>query len=66
MANRFNRWTADEVIKMNEETFMVEVLDMIKFSPELDDSDARVVAANKKLDAIEQALKMRLNAKQDN
>lgn len=63
MANRFNRWTADEVIKMNEEAFMVEVLDMIKFSPELDDSDARVLATQKKLDAIEQALKARLEAK---
>lgn len=66
MPNRFNRWTADEVIKMNEETFMVEVLDMIKFSPELDDSDARVQATQKKLDAIEQALKARLDAKKGN
>lgn len=63
MGNRFNRWTADEVIKMNEEAFMVEVLDMIKFSPELDDLDARVLATQKKLDAIEQVLKMRLDAK---
>ncbi|KDE40543.1 MAG: hypothetical protein ACK4L8_02930 [Nitrincola lacisaponensis] len=66
MANRFNRWTAEEVIKMNEETFMVEVLDMIKFSPELDETDAGVAATQKKLDAIEQLLQARLNAKQSN
>ncbi|KGK43067.1 hypothetical protein LH51_02925 [Nitrincola sp. A-D6] len=63
MANRFKRWTSDEVMKMNEETFMVEVLDMIKFSPELDESYTQVQATQKKLDAIEMALKMRLEAK---
>lgn len=66
MANRFNRWTAEEVLKMNEETFMVEVLDMIKFSPELDETDAGVAVTQKKLDAIEQLLQARLNAKQSN
>lgn len=62
MANRFKRWTAEEVIKMNEETFMVEVLDMIKFSPELDETDHAVAVTKKKLEAIEQALEARLNA----
>ncbi len=62
MANKFKRWTADEVIKMNEEAFMVEVLDMIKFSPELDESDQAVAQAKKKLEAIEEALEARLNA----
>lgn len=62
MANRFKRWTAEEVIKMNEETFMVEVLDMIKFSPELDETDQAVADTKKKLEAIEQILETRLNA----
>ena len=62
MANRFKRWTAEEVIKMNEETFMVEALDMIKFSPELDETDQAVELTKKKLEAIEQALEARLNA----
>lgn len=66
MANRFKRWTPEEVIKMNEETFMVEVLDMIKFSPELDETDQTVAITKKKLEAVEQALEARLNAVKNN
>ncbi|MCD8512737.1 MAG: hypothetical protein LRY63_04595 [Nitrincola sp.] len=47
MANRFKRWTPEEVIKMNEETFMVEALDMIKFSPEIDETDQMVSITKK-------------------
>lgn len=66
MANRFKRWTPEEVIKMNEETFMVEALDMIKFSPEIDETDQMVSITKKKLEAIEQALEARLNAIKSN
>ncbi|KAA0874720.1 hypothetical protein [Nitrincola tapanii] len=65
MPSRIHRWTPEQLIKMNEETFMVEVLDMIKFSPEIDDSDSSVADMKKTLDAVEAALKMRLDARQN-
>jgi len=47
-------WTPEQISKMNEETFLVEMLDMFRFSPSL---------MRKKLDAIEQTLKTRLETR---
>ncbi|WP_409523433.1 hypothetical protein [Nitrincola sp. MINF-07-Sa-05] len=64
MPKRVKSWNAAQVLKMNEETFMVEVLDMIKFSPDNGESDMSIALMKAKLDAIEEALQLRLHTKQ--
>jgi len=64
MPKRVKSWNAAQVLKMNEETFMVEVLDMIKFSPDNGEQDMSIAQMKAKLDAVEEALELRLNAKQ--
>lgn len=55
-------WTPEQISKMNEEAFLVEMLDMFQFSPSNEDhSDIELM--RKKLDAIEQTLKTRLEAR---
>ncbi|WP_151702844.1 hypothetical protein [Nitrincola alkalilacustris] len=64
MPKRVKSWNAAQVLKMNEEAFMVEVLDMIKFSPDNGEDDMSIAQMKAKLDAVEEALELRLNAKQ--
>lgn len=64
MPKRVKSWNAAQVLKMNEEAFMVEVLDMIKFSPDNGENDMSIAQMKAKLDAVEEALELRLNAKQ--
>lgn len=54
-------WTPEQISKMNEETFLVEVLDMFQFSPSNEDH-SDVEQMRKKLEFIEQALQTRLKA----
>ncbi|RAU17106.1 hypothetical protein DN062_14420 [Nitrincola tibetensis] len=63
MSKLNQRWTPDQLLKMNEESFMVEVLDMIKFSPEIDDTDAQVNTMKQKLTLIEEMIQTRLATK---
>lgn len=55
-------WTPEQVSKMNEENFLVEVLDMFQYSPSNADSNP-TEQMRLKLDAIEAALQARLDTK---
>lgn len=59
------RWTAEQLAKMNEESFLVEALDMIRMSPELSDGTNTIDAMKSKLEALETALGIRLDSLQD-
>ncbi|MBA4500950.1 hypothetical protein [Marinobacterium marinum] len=54
-------WTPEQIRKMNEENFLVEMLDVFQYSPSNEDSSS-VEQMQKKLDAIESALQARLEA----
>lgn len=56
-------WTPEEVAKMNEESFLVDLLDTIKFSPEIGDNDAMIKLLKKKLEIVESHIQHRLEAK---
>jgi len=55
-------WTPEQISKMNEEKFLIEMLDMFRFSPSNDDNSA-VEQMRKQLDAVEQILQTRLETK---
>ncbi|MDY6890242.1 MAG: hypothetical protein SVU24_01410 [Pseudomonadota bacterium] len=55
-------WTPEQISKMNEESFLVEMLDMLRYSPSNEDNRA-VEQMRKQLEVIEQALQARLEAK---
>lgn len=55
-------WTPEQISKMNEESFLVEMLDMFQFSPSNEDTRS-TDQMRQKLDAIEEALKTRLEVK---
>lgn len=56
-------WTPEEIAKMNEESFLLELLDTVKFTPELSDNDETVSLLKRKLDAIEEHIQHRLDTK---
>lgn len=60
MPRMLKTWSADEIAKMNEESFLVDLLDTIKFSPELGNNDKMIDLLTEKLDAIETAIEHRL------
>nr|WP_067294719.1 hypothetical protein [Marinobacterium profundum] len=62
---KVKRWTAEQLAKMNEESFLVEALDMIRLSPELSDGSNTIDAMKTKLDALETALGIRLDGLKD-
>ncbi|MBR9828295.1 MAG: hypothetical protein GYB41_06600 [Oceanospirillales bacterium] len=55
-------WTPEQLSKMNEESFLIEMLDMFQYSPSNDD-DSSVERMRTKLEAVETALKTRLEVK---
>lgn len=55
-------WTPEQISKMNEESFLVEMLDMFRFSPSNEDNSA-IEQMRKQLDSVEQALQARLDTK---
>ncbi|MBP0047866.1 hypothetical protein H9C73_03880 [Marinobacterium sp. AK62] len=55
------QWTPAQLSKMNEESFLVEMLDMFQYSPSNSD-ESSTDAMRAKLDAIEAALKARLES----
>jgi len=58
---KLNVWTPEQLAKMNEEAFLVEMLDMIKLSPEISDDDSRIEAMKEKLKFVEASLEGRLD-----
>ncbi|WP_188750626.1 hypothetical protein [Marinobacterium zhoushanense] len=66
MPTKMKIWSADQLKQMNEERFLVEMLDMFKFTPEFSDSDDSVKAMRECLNRVEEALRTRLEvAKED-
>ncbi|GAA0694695.1 hypothetical protein GCM10009104_22760 [Marinobacterium maritimum] len=55
-------WTPEQISKMNEESFLVEMLDMFQYSPSNEDNSS-TEQMRQKLAVIEDALKTRLDAK---
>lgn len=58
-------WNDEQLKQMNEERFLVEMLDMFKYTPELDDSDDAVQKMRAHLDRVEEALRARLAVTKD-
>jgi hypothetical protein len=58
-------WTPEQISKMNEENFLVEMLDVFQYSPSNEDTSS-IEQMRQKLDAIEAALKVRLDVKRGN
>ena len=61
MAYDLKTWNSDQLQQMNEEAFLVEMLDMIKLSPEISDDDSRIEAMKEKLKFVEASLEGRLD-----
>jgi hypothetical protein len=57
---KLKHWTPEQLAKMNEKSFLVEALDMIRMSPELSDGSNTIDAMKTKLDTLETALGIRL------
>lgn len=62
MSYELKTWNADQLKKMNEETFLVEVLDMIKISPVSSDTALDIDKIKTKLDHVESMIKDRLGS----
>ena len=54
-------WSKEQLKQMNEEAFLVDLLDMIKISPVTDASDATVDQIKDKLSTVESMIKDRLD-----
>lgn len=65
MPTNLKIWSAEQLKQMNEEKFLVEMLDMFKYTPELGESDADVQKMRAALDRVEEALRTRLEVKQE-
>ncbi|MAY40799.1 MULTISPECIES: hypothetical protein [unclassified Neptuniibacter] len=54
-------WNQDQLQKMNEEAFLVEMLDMLQISPVTADDDSDIKRMKVKLDNVEAMIKGRLD-----
>ncbi len=52
-----NIWTPEQLASMNEQSFIIEMLDMIHLSPSVSNDDAIVAAMKARLAWVEAALK---------
>ena len=55
-------WNSDQLKQMNEEAFLVDLLDMIKISPVTDSTDCDVQLMQNKLDIVEAMIRDRLSS----
>ncbi|UTW03715.1 hypothetical protein KDX31_01340 [Amphritea atlantica] len=55
-------WNSDQLKQMNEEAFLVDLLDMIKISPVTDSTDGDVQLMQNKLDIVEAMIRDRLSS----
>lgn len=53
-------WNKEQLRQMNEEAFLVDLLDMLKISPVIDSNDANIDAMKRKLATVEAMIKDRL------
>lgn len=56
MPYQTNRWTSQQLDKMNKEDFMVDFLDTFKISPVTSDSDETIESMKDKLNRVEEKL----------
>ncbi|BBB27453.1 hypothetical protein [Amphritea japonica] len=61
MAQLHKTWDSEQLKQMNEEAFLVDLLDMIQISPTTDSSDSAIKLMQSKLDVVEAMLRERLN-----
>lgn len=54
-------WNQDQLQKMNEEAFLVEMLDMLQISPVTAEDDSDIKRMKVKLDNVEAMIKGRLD-----
>ncbi|KEA64767.1 hypothetical protein ADIMK_1220 [Marinobacterium lacunae] len=66
MPSKMKVWSAEQLKQMNEERFLVEMLDMFKYTPEFGESDGAVKEMREHLDRVEKALRTRLEVKKEN
>lgn len=55
-------WDSDQLKQMNEEAFLVDLLDMIKISPVIDDNDSAIDKMKARLDSVEAMIRDRLES----
>ena len=60
MPTKMKIWSAEQLKQMNEERFLVEMLDMFRYTPELSESDESVKEIREHLTRVEDALRARL------
>lgn len=60
MPSKMKIWSAEQLKQMNEERFLVEMLDMFRYTPELSESDDTVKEMKEHLTRVEDALRARL------
>lgn len=60
MPSKIKIWSAEQLKQMNEERFLVEMLDMFRYTPEFSDDDEKVKEMREHLSRVEDALRARL------
>ncbi|WP_027856646.1 hypothetical protein [Marinobacterium jannaschii] len=63
MALKMQTWTKEQVVKMNEEGFLIDLLDTLKISPEIREDDDAIELMKSKLESIEARINARLDSK---
>ena len=61
MTQVIKHWTPEQLKQMNEQAFLLDLLDMIKISPTTDDSDSIMADLEIQLATIEAMISDRLN-----
>lgn len=61
MAQIIKHWTPEQLRQMNEQAFLLDLLDMIKISPTTDESDSSLAALQIQLATIEAMIADRLD-----
>ncbi|MBN3564118.1 hypothetical protein [Aliamphritea spongicola] len=61
MTQVIKHWTPEQLRQMNEQAFLLDLLDMIKISPTTDESDSSLAALQIQLATIEAMIADRLD-----
>jgi len=61
MPLKHKTWNKEQLRQMNEEAFLVDLLDMLKISPVIDSNDANIDEMKSKLATVEAMIKDRLD-----
>lgn len=63
MPQQIKIWSAEQLQQMNEQRFLLEMLDMFKYAPENDGSEESTEKMKEMLHHVEQTLRARLAVK---